>query len=146
MKMHPCTRSTREFARLGFVIVILAAVGGCSSRSGEIASGPTYPSHAQAGSLDIQVVRDGTSIRMTNTTARSLAAGRIWANRWYSTEFPGLGVGETLSMELGDFKDQYGDAFRAGGFFATERPAQLVQAQLELGEELIGLVVISTLE
>ena len=121
-------------------------VGGCSSRSGEIESGPEFPTKAQSGSIDIQVFRDETVIRMTNTTARVLAPGRIWINRWFSHDFPGLAIGESITMELGEFTDTYGDRFRAGGFFATDRPTKVVQAQLEINDELVGLIVVGNQE
>jgi hypothetical protein len=92
--------------------------------------------------VDIQVFRHGTIIRFTNTTARSFPAGRMWLNQWYSREIPPLGVGEKMQLSLREFKDQYGESFRAGGFFATRRPAKLVLAQLDVDDELVGLVVI----
>ncbi len=124
----------------------IAFSSACSSRSGEIASEPAYPARAQSGSIDIQVVRDDTQISMTNTTARVLPSGRVWANRWFSREFPGLGVGESITMSLSEFKDEYGDTFRAGGFFATDKPAKLVQVQLETADQLVGLVVVGEQE
>jgi hypothetical protein len=126
------------------LLAALVAAAGCSS-SGTIESGPEYPNRA-AGSVDIQVVRDETVIRMTNTTARNLPAGRLWINRWYSHDFPGLAIGDSVTMDLSQFKDQYGDTFRAGGYFATDRPTKVVQAQLETESELIGFVVVGNQE
>jgi hypothetical protein len=70
----------------------------------------------------------------------------MWINAWFSREFKGLAVGESVEMSLFDFKDQYGDTFRAGGFFATQKPTRLVLAQLEYENELVGLVVVGDYE
>lgn len=139
------SRKRKSVARVA-ACAMMMSLAACSSRSGEIPSEPTYPAKASSGSIDVQVVRDETVVRMTNTTARDLASGRLWANRWFSREFPGLKVGESITMSLSEFKDQYGDRYRAGGFFATDRPMKLVQMELETGEQLIGLIVVAVPE
>jgi hypothetical protein len=106
--------------------------------------GPEYPADAkQARVLDIQVTRAETQITFTNTTARAIPPCRMWINRWWSVEFPGMAVGETRTLDLRDFKDRFGEPFRGGGFFATEAPDQLVHAQFQIEGELVGLVVIT---
>ncbi|MGE3108714.1 MAG: hypothetical protein AB7G11_05985 [Phycisphaerales bacterium] len=142
-------RALPGLARRGVIAAIAAAclaLGACSSGSGDIPAGPEFPAIPQSGSIDVQVFRDDTIIRMTNTTARTLPPGRIWANRWYARDFPGLDVGESLTLDLSEFKDRYDDSFRAGGFFATDRPSRLVQVQLEINGQLIGLVVVGNPE
>src|SRR5690606_1811967 len=67
---------------------------------------------------------------------------RMWLNAWYSREIDGLGVGETLRLPLREFKDQYGDSFRGGGFFAPELPERLALAELQIGERMMGVVVV----
>ena len=47
-----------------------------------------------------------------------------------------------LRLELSEFKDEYGQEFRAGGFWATRKPERLVLAQLEAEEGMLGLVVV----
>lgn len=96
---------------------------------------------------------------MTNTTAANLPAGLMWINGWYSRKFDGLGIGQSVTFGLDEFADRYGEAFKAGGFFATELPDRLVLAQIQpvaesqnssepagLKQELIGLVVIRPVE
>jgi len=106
------------------------APGGCSSSPVAVESaGPTFPEDkAQSTTLDIQVVRDETSLKFTNTTAHKFGRSRLWLNRWYSHEIPGLDVGQTLAFNLGEFRDTFGDAFRAGGFWATRNAERLVEA------------------
>ncbi len=123
--------------------VVLGAPG-CRSTPSDIAEGPSYPEErGQSRVVDIQVTRDDTHITFTNTTAQAIPPCRMWLNRWYMLDFQGLGVGETVTLDLRDFRDRYGDRFRGGGFFATEFPDKLVLAQLEIGPELVGLVVIA---
>jgi hypothetical protein len=66
----------------------------------------------------------------------------MWVNQWFSRPFPGLAVGQTIEIPLAEFKDKYGETFRAGGFFAVNRPTRVVLAQLELENEMLGLVVV----
>jgi len=133
-------------------------LAGCSEP--KIDNGPQYPPVVQSGVRDVQVLRDETQISMTNTAAADLPAGLLWINGWYALPFAGLHVGKSVTLQLSEFKDRYGDSFRAGGFFATELPDRLVLAQIQpvavasAGEEsspafetkLIGLIVIRPFE
>jgi len=118
----------------------------CAHRPNAALAGPEYPDRNQAKTLDIQVVRDETTIRLTNTTARGFGPSRMWVNRWYSKAIEKLDVGQTLELDLWEFRDQYGEPFQAGGFFATRKPERLVLAQLQTGEDVYGLVVVGRAE
>ncbi|MGX7835935.1 hypothetical protein ACWKSR_12365, partial [Campylobacter fetus subsp. venerealis] len=82
-----------------------------------------------------------TEIVLTNTTGAALPRGRLWLNNWYSREFEGLAVGETATLRLSGFRDEFGGEFRAGGFFATRAAEPVVAAQVEPedGSPLIAL-------
>ncbi len=107
-------------------------------------NGPVYPqSLGQSGMLDIQVFRRETVLVLTNTTSESFPhGGRIWVNAQFSMPFEKFEIGETLSVDLRDFVNEFGERFRAGGFFATERPDRVVLVQIEHSEQIIGLVVV----
>lgn len=124
-------------------VIAVAAAGlcGCAGGPDPDLAGPSYPDVQQGKTLDIQVVRDETRIRLTNTTVTPYSDVRLWVNRWYSKPVENFGVGQTLDLSLWDFRDEHGEAFEAGGFFATRRPERLVLAQLQVNEELYGLVV-----
>ena len=117
-----------------------------------IHEGRTYPaSTARAATLDIQVYRRGICIELTNTTARSFGPSTLWLNGRFSKTIPGLAVGEHVEYQLKEFTDQFGEPFRAGGFFATEVPDALVLAEIETptlesaGDskpQMLGLVVV----
>ena len=138
----------RALSGLVAALALGAAAGplACSG-SGTIEEGPAYPSTlVQSTTLDIQVIRETTEIRITNTTGRSFGKSRLWINASYSLEIAGLKIGETITLPLSEFKDRYGANFRAGGFFAAEAPARLVLAQLQTDDQMFGLVVVGSLE
>ncbi len=121
----------------------LSGAGGCAGQ-GELIEGADYPHQLkQVRTMDIQVTRDETEISLTNTTAAPIPPGKLWINAWYVRDFPGLGVGESITLNLRDFHDRYADQFRAGGFWASDRPDKLALAQIETGNELLGLIVVT---
>ncbi len=74
----------------------------------------------------------------------------LWFNMWFSRPIDGLAPGETLRFHLREFTDEHGQAFRAGGFFATREPERLVLAELETdegrGPVLLRLIVVGQTE
>ncbi|MBL0871033.1 MAG: hypothetical protein IBJ18_10705 [Phycisphaerales bacterium] len=136
----PFTVSRAVLACAG--VGLAALMTGCTEP--QRLDGERYPMKvAQGKTVDVQVLRDETEITIANATANALPKGRLWLNAWYSRPFDGLAPGQSVTLDLNDFKDRFNDGFKAGGFFAIERPQALKQAQLmtESGE-LIGLVVI----
>jgi hypothetical protein len=134
----------RRAARVaGVLLLACGALTGCHTGA-KLESRPDYPTAKDLGaSVDIQVIRNVTTISFTNTTAQSIPAGKIWVNSAFSREFPGLGVGESITLGLAEFQNRFGEAFRAGGFWSTQRPDSLVRVQIELQDQLVGLTVIS---
>ena len=53
-----------------------------------------------------------------------------------------LGVGQTIELRQDSFRDQYGEAFRGGGFFATRKPQRVDLVQLETSDGMLGLVAV----
>lgn len=110
--------------------------------------GPRYPTGIERGEVfDIQVFRDVTELRFTNTTTRDFGASRLWLNRRYSYPLDdGIPSGRTVELDLRDFVDEFGDTYRAGGFFATRVPAPVVLVELETetsdGPRMHGFVII----
>lgn len=116
---------------------------GCGASYDPSLAGPEYPAaKAQTQTLDIQVVRTETDLTLTNTTARAFGRSRMWVNRWYSHEIEKLDVGETITLDLDQFRDIYGESFRAGGFWATRRPEIADLIQLETADTMLGLVAV----
>lgn len=127
-------------------IVLLAAATSCTQQQAR-APGPAYPAELpQQRTLDIQVLRDARVITLTNTTSADLPPGRLWLNKWFSRDMPkGLASGQSVSIDLGEFVDEFGEAFKGGGFFAITEPDDLVLAQYQVLEPqnvMLGLIVI----
>jgi hypothetical protein len=128
-------------------IACVALVPGCRGVR-PITEGPGYPAAMPLGdTLDIQLARDGTEVELTNTTPRAFGESTIWLNRWYGRRIGGLAPGQTLRLGLRDFKDMYGESFRAGGFFAIQRADRVAVAELDTGGgRLLPLVVVGERE
>ena len=108
----------------------IAMLAGCASR-GELDSGPVYPLASQrVETLDIHAFREGTRLRLTNTTGRSFGPGTLWLNGRYGYAIEGLAIGQTLRVPLARFVDEQGRRFGAGGFFAAEPPELLALVEL----------------
>ncbi|MDP1660319.1 MAG: hypothetical protein Q8L55_00240 [Phycisphaerales bacterium] len=124
----------------------LLALTACAGGERDIVNGPVYPTSPQGSVVNIQVLRDGTTATLTNTTVQTFTGARLWANQWYSLPLTSLKPGETITVDLAQFKDRYGNPFRAGGFWAVDNPEKLVLMQIEQGDKLTGLVVIGQAE
>ena len=130
---------------LAAVSIVLALLGGCGSN--RITQGTAYPTNlARTHTLDIQVFRRQTRIELTNTTARSFGPSTLWLNARFSKQIDGLAVGQTLEVRLRDFKDEFGESFRGGGFLAAERSERIALAEIQPGDAkppaMLGMVVV----
>ncbi len=96
----------------------------------------------QVETVNVQVLRKETEITLTNTSARALPATTMWINRQYSRPIDALDIGRSVTLPLGSFRNEFSEPFRAGGFFATERPDKIAQVQLESEGGLVGLVIV----
>ncbi|MFT5423127.1 MAG: hypothetical protein ACI89L_000901 [Phycisphaerales bacterium] len=125
------------------------SLGGCHSPSGkaQVNPGPTawgqqpraYPFALEPVAVeDVQVFREVTRLKMTNTTATSFGTGTVWINRRYARDIEGFGAGQTLDLDLNEFVDEFAAPFKAGGFFATKRPDPVVLVELETGVAQAG--------
>lgn len=127
---------------------VLSGLGGCAAPLTPVDYARPYPAHVPHGpTLDIQVFRRTRELELTNTTARALGPSTLWLNAYYSRPIDGLGVGQTLMIPLVEFRNEFSEAFRGGGFFATEAPERLVMAQLETEidgkPQLLGMIVVA---
>lgn len=141
------TRRALAAACLNVAACLMTLAAGCSSTPTPVPYARTYPPDLkQIATLDVQVYRSVHHIELTNTTARSFGPSTLWLNQWYSRPIDGFASGQTLRFPLSDFRDEFSDPIREGGFFATEKPEKVVLAQLETKEGdatiLLGLIVI----
>lgn len=139
--------SRRRFALriLGACAAIASSswILGCRTWS-EVDYAKEFPSNARIlETINIQVVREGTSIALTNTTANAIPPSTLWLNKWFSRPVDRIEVGQTVRFNLRDFRDLYSEPFRAGGFWATDQGDPLVSAHIDWGNGLVGLVVVN---
>lgn len=126
----------------------LTFLASCSSQGTALRAnaGPSYPRTLEnGGALPIQVIRRVTNIDIANTSARAFGPSTVWLNGRFSHPIEGLEVGQTLRLDLREFRDEFGETFRAGGFFATRNPEALVLCELETEGRMYGLVVVGSL-
>lgn len=149
--------STSLVARLSRAVLVMVASAGavvvaaCSSTPRPIPeNAPVYPGEAagQAKIINVQVLRSGPSITFTNTTAGPLGPCRMWLNQRFSRMIDKIEVGQTVTLDLYSFTDEFGDEFHGGGFFSMERPDKVVLSQLEVPAadgtpSLLGLITIA---
>jgi len=131
--------------------VILGVCSGCGGGNNKVRYARPYPELSQGEVHDIHVFRRGTKLELTNTTPRAFGPSTLWLNARFSRPISHFNPGEKLKFKLKDFRDEYSDGFRAGGFFADEPAARLVLAQIETPAadgttELVGLIVVGSPE
>lgn len=152
MKTHrTTTHAVLSALALGAMPLLTPLVmGGCQLFNEQLTAepGPAYPQTVKQGEvLDVQVFRDVTTLRFTNTTTRDFGPCTVWLNKRYSLPIEGFNSGQTIELDLTAFVDEFGDTYRAGGFFAQRDPAPVVLAQIETSDAegkpvLLGMVVV----
>jgi len=129
---HPPRVSSRSLFVLVSVAPMVLALGACRSEPSMRPDARALPrGAAQAEVVNIQVFRKDTTLELTNTTARNFGPGTLWINGRFSRKIDGIAIGQTLVVSLREFEDEYGDVFRAGGFFAADPPERVVLTQYE---------------
>jgi len=128
----PSPRQYTCLTRILGAALLFAPLGACSSLPPVDYARP-YPRELPAGqTVDVQVFRRSKTLDFTNTTATPLGPGTVWLNRRFSRPLPQpIGVGQTVSLPLREFRDEFGDPFREGGFWASDMPDALVLCQVE---------------
>jgi hypothetical protein len=132
-------------------LAIASMLHGCGSIPTALTGGPrvTYarpfpPDFHQVEQLNIQARRDGHMLTLTNSTPHVYEASTLWINRRYSRPIQTFEIGETISLDMREFVDEFSQNFKGGGFFATQRPEDAMLIQLETERngdvQLLGLV------
>jgi len=140
------SHSFHRVFRLVLLFVFLMLFAGCTT-SGQITAGTeprAYPYDAPIlDPVDVMVDRDGATVLLVNHTTHSYQDFDLWLNERYLRRIELLSTGGSMSLSLFEFVDEYGDPFKAGGLLATRKPDALVKAEIETGEGLVGLIVVS---
>jgi hypothetical protein len=144
--------ATCDTSMVAVALICACAAAACTSPRTRAAWARPYPeAPTLAGTADIQVIREGTRISMTNTTAREFGPSTVWINMQWSLPVEGFRAGQTLTLDLAEFRNEHHERFRAGGFFATERPDVIALTQVETPRadgraEFVGLVTVKGVE
>lgn len=136
-------------SRLLVTLVALLLAGGCASEEiSRVSPGSerlAYPHDGVLlGAADLQVFRQGPRIEIVNHTAVTYSNATMWLNERFRGQVEVLPPGGSVQMSLRDFKDEFGQEFRAGGLFARYRSEPLVKAEISApdGSGLQGMIVI----
>ena len=90
-----------------------------------------YPKDQGAFScdLDITVIQDKKSLKLTNHTVQTYNDVQIWVNQQYVIRVPNIPVGQTTTVSLKGLMNQYGEKYPTPGIFRPDRsfPALLVE-------------------
>lgn len=123
-------------------LLVAAILTGCGGSSKVEYARPFPAAAVQKETVNIQVLRLETEITLTNTSAQAFPECTMWINRQYSMPIDALDIGRSMTLPLSGFRNEFSEPFRAGGFFATEKPDRIAQAQLETEGGLVGLIVV----
>jgi hypothetical protein len=133
----------------GASCVVLLLLSACAGPRVQSLDGRAYPgSVSQDRVLDVQLIQRPQAVSFTNTTPRTLGPGWLWINGWYSAEVPAVGIGERIEIPLRDFRNEFGESPRSGGFWAGRDATRVVHAQIEITDPesgastFLGLVVV----
>lgn len=137
--------------RAAFLLAALLAPAACVSRPAAKPYARAFPQGViQSSTVDVQVFRRLKTLDFTNTTANPLGPGTVWLNHRYCAPFAAIAPGQSVSLPLADFRDEFNDDFKTGGFFSIYAPERLALAQIETTDTagkpvLTGLVVVGGL-
>jgi len=105
-----------------------AGLGGQPGRVEPIQS--THPAEMEVGEpIDVVVRQDGTILKLTNRTARAFTDFELWLNQAYAARVNSLGVGQTVTLPLGQFFNARGEGFPLGNILAIDKRGTVYQAE-----------------
>lgn len=97
----------------------------------EVLSALRYPGQSEYGpDLDIVVVREGSSITLTNRTARSYAGMQLWLNQQYVREVDQIEIGTNPDMALESLLNRHSESFPIGTFLQPDLARPVISAEL----------------
>ena len=125
---------------LTFALLLVAVWGltGCAQdppmvdgTAAEALASLRYPGKSPYGpDLDIVVIREGSSITLTNRTARSYADMQIWLNQQYVRQAEPITIGKNDEVHLATFVNRLRESFPIGSFLQPETAKAVISAEL----------------
>jgi hypothetical protein len=90
-----------------------------------------YPGKSDYGpDLDIIVVRQGSSIRLTNRTPRSYQGMQLWLNQQYVQQADTIAIGGNPDIHLATLINRHREPFPIGSFLKPDRARLVISAEL----------------
>ena len=115
-----------------FFLIILMFFGCQSANYDPSLARSSYPFERHSLQVvDVHVFRDGSQVVIAIGSDTHLESPRIWINQRYMFDSSDIKIGGTIVLDLGLFRDKFGESFSAGGFFAFREPEPLRLVQLE---------------
>ena len=97
----------------------------------EILASLRYPGQADYGpDLDIIIVREGSSIHMTNRTPRTYDNMQLWLNQQYVRLSGKVEIGANESIKLPTLLNRHRESFPIGSFFQPDKSRPVISAEL----------------
>lgn len=142
---------TRRGVNVAGAAVLLSLLAVCGSGCRFVPYDPEqatrpYPRHLhQAGiPADIEVFREGNTVRLVNATVTSFGPCDLWINQRYMQRLDGLPAGQTVLVRVNDFWDHWGNGPNRDGILRRYKPTPIRLAELQVSDSamLVGLVAI----
>ena len=123
---------------LWLVTALLTALHGCEQPP-PVVDGPTaealaslrYPGTSEYGpDLDVVVTRDGSSITLTNRTARSYSGMQLWLNQQYVSRVQRIEIADNPDLPLPAFLNRHRESFPVGSFLQPDLARPVISAEL----------------
>jgi hypothetical protein len=122
----------------------VAWCGGCAVETLNLRRELAFPAKPQrAGPINVQLIVGDREVAFTNSTVRTIEGATLWLNAWFGARLEPVAPGQSVRVALTAFADENGGSVRGGGFWARAKPEKIVLAELEMGDRLYGLVVVT---
>lgn len=122
--------------------------GWAQTRAELVAARHPAPASASAEpgrALNIEVIREGGTLRLVNREPQRFDGARLWINRQYAGNLDRVPIGTGPAVSLDLFVNRHGESFPRARFLRPDRAAPLVLAELvpaTAGAPLHPLVVV----
>jgi len=110
-------------------------------------AGPDGETTREVQVADVQIHPGDTTITIVNASPVSYEPATVWVNQRYALTLDRLAAGETTTVSLWEFFDQWGQRYPAGGFWRTVDPVPvlLVEIQTAADTPMVNAVTVTEL-
>jgi len=128
----------KTFFSVLLIVVGLLGLPGCTQDqptlddpTAEALASMRYPGKSPYGpDLDIVVSREGSSIHLTNRTARSYQGMQLWLNQQYVQQAQRITIGGNPDIHLATLINRHREHFPTGTFLQPDLAKPVISAEL----------------